>query len=312
MKIHFWGVRGSIPTPTTPQQIRSKIMAVVQRITPSDIVSADARERFVSSLPSWLFGTTGGNTPCVEITDESGAEIILDAGTGLRVMGKTAPKPESKKYNLFFSHFHWDHIQGLPFFDPAYDPSSTIEIYSAFPAAKRILQRQMYRPYYPVPFEVLTKNFIFHCIKPGKIFKVEGFTVCCCKMSHPGNSYSYAFKKNGKHFVYATDVELSQKDFEKDVAHTNVFQNADAIVLDSQYTVAEAFQKENWGHSAFSYAVDFAVHWNIKRIFLFHHEPTYDDRKLDSILKAAKWYSQYVEQTGLEITIAQEGMEIEL
>lgn len=312
MKIHFWGVRGSTPTPITPQQVQSKIMAVVQRITPHDISSPDAREKFVSSLPAWLFGTTGGNTPCVEITDESGSEIVLDAGTGLRVMGKMGKRPDSKIYNLFFSHFHWDHIQGLPFFDPAYDQSITFEVYSTFPAAKRILQRQMDRPYYPVPFEVLTKNFNFHCVKPGEIFNVAGFSVCCCKMSHPGNSYSYAFKKDGKHFVYATDVELSPKDFEKDAAHTNVFENADAIVLDSQYTVAEAFQKENWGHSAFSYAIDFAFHWHIKRIFLFHHEPTYDDKKLDYILKAARWYSQYVEHTGLEISIAREGMEIEL
>lgn len=310
MKIHFWGVRGSTPTPITPQQVQSKIMAVVQRITPRDIASADAREKFVANLPDWLFGTVGGNTPCVEISDDEGTEIVLDAGSGLRVMGKLGHKPASKTYNVFFSHFHWDHIQGLPFFDAAYDPSVTLEIYSAFPAAERILKRQMYRPYFPVPFEAFTKNFHFHQVKMGEVFNVGNFEVCACKMSHPGKSYSYAFKQKGRHFVYATDVELSQKDFLRTPAHVAVFENADAIVLDSQYTVAEAYQKENWGHSAFCYAIDFAIHWNIKNIYLFHHEPTYDDKKLNSILKAARWYAQYVEHTDLSIHLAKEGREI--
>ena len=131
-------------------------------------------------------------------------------------------------------------------------------------------------------------------------------------MSHPGNSYSYAVTENGKKFVYATDVELSQKDFERTAARTNVFKNADIIVLDSQYTVAEAHQKENWGHSAFCYAVDFAVHWNIKTIYLFHHEPTYDDKKLNSILLSARWYAEYIEHPEIQIYLATENMVISL
>lgn len=312
MKIVFWGVRGSTPTPITPQQIRSKIMAAVQRITANDIVSADAREKFVSSLPSWLFGTTGGNTACVEVIGDHGTEVILDAGSGLRALGKNGNKPPSKVYNMFFSHFHWDHIQGIPFFEPAYDPTVKFEVYSAFPAAKRILAEQMSRPYFPVPFTALTKNFNFHCKKDGDSFNIGEFSTCMCKMSHPGNSYSIAFKAGGKHFVYATDVELSQADFERTPSHIEVFENADAIVLDSQYTVTEAFQKENWGHSAFCYAIDFAIHWNIKNVYLFHHEPAYDDKKLDSILKAARWYGQYVEHAELNIELAQEGKEIVL
>ncbi|MBQ9238564.1 MAG: MBL fold metallo-hydrolase [Treponema sp.] len=312
MKVHFWGVRGSVPTPLTPQQVQSKIMAAIQRVTPHDIVSEDARARFINNLPPWLFGTTGGNTPCVQLSGDDGTEVILDAGSGLRAMGKSVSPPPSKKYYLLFSHYHWDHIQGLPFFDHAYNPDMTFEVYSAFPAAKKILARQMYRPYYPVSFESLTKNFIFHCIKPGELFRIGCFDVCCCKMSHPGNSYSYAFKCNGKHFVYATDVGLSQKDFARTPEHVAVFENADVIILDSQYTVAEAHEKENWGHSAFCYAIDFAIHWHIKDVYLFHHEPTYDDRKLNAILTAARWYAHYVEHSGLSVFIAQEGKEIEL
>lgn len=312
MKIHFWGVRGSIPTPITPQQIQSKITAIIQRITPKDIASEDARELFISQLPSWLYGTAGGNTPCVELKGSDGTEVVLDAGSGLRVYGKKGIKPADGHYNLFFSHFHWDHLQGLPFFDAAYNPKSIIDIYSAFPAAEKLLRRQMNRPYFPASYDTFTKNITYHTIHPGNPFTTGGLYVNCCKMSHPGNSYTYSFTENGKKFVYATDVELSQKDFEKTPERKAVFENADCIVLDSQYTVAEAYQKENWGHSAFCYAVDFAVHWNIKSIYLFHHEPTYDDKKLHSILLAARWYAEYIEHAEIKIFLAEENSEIEL
>jgi len=310
--VRFWGVRGSIPTSITPQQIQKKITAVVQRITPADIASVDARERFIARLPKWLYGTVGGNTPCVQVVSNSGKNFILDAGSGIRGLGKSSEKPEDKHYNLFFSHFHWDHIQGLPFFDPIYRPDYSFDIYSTFPAAKKVLARQMDKPYYPVTWDALSKNIKFHRIKSGVPFMVDGISVACCKMSHPGNSYSYAFVENGRKFVYATDVELTRESFEPTEERRIVFENADAIVFDCQYTVDEAAEKENWGHSAFCSAIEFALKWNIKSLYLFHHEPVYDDIKLDSILTSAKKYAKFVTKRQLPVYLASEGLEIEL
>lgn len=312
MKIIFWGVRGSIPTPLTPRQVQAKITAVVQRITKKDIESEDARERFVSSLPSWIYGTAGGNTPCVEIKTKNGESFILDCGSGLRLLGKYSEKPKDKHYYIFFSHFHWDHLQGLPFFDDAFKQDTVIDVYSTFPAAERLLKAQMMHPYFPVTFDTFTKNIHFHTIKQGVPFEINGIKISCCKMSHPGNSYSYSFVENGKKFVYATDVEISQKDFEKTQSRAEVFQDADAIILDAQYTVAEVYQKENWGHSAFCHAIDFAVHWNAKSIYLFHHEPMYDDKKLHSILQSAQMYAKYTEHPDIKIYLAMENMTLEL
>ena len=267
MKIHFWGVRGSLPTPIVPEQIQSKIMAVVQRIQPSDLENGETRARFVASLPDWILGTTGGNTPCVEIQDGN-TEIILDAGTGIRVLGKNPSNITSNHFHLFFSHFHWDHIQGLPFFDQAYNPNTIFDIYSAKENTEELLREQMKHPYYPVSFDSLTKNMTFHNVKQGQAFQVDSFKVNCCNMSHPGVSTSYAFEKD--------------------------------------------YRKANWGHSAFCYAVDFAVHWNIKKIYLFHHEPTYDDKKLDSILNSARWYANYINHSSIQIELAKEGTEINL
>ena len=111
-----------------------------------------------------------------------------------------------------------------------------------------------------------------------------------------------------KKVIYATDVELSSADFDNSEANVSYFTDANAIILDTQYTVEEALYKANWGHSAFSLAVDFATKWNIKKMYLFHHEPTYDDKKLNSILQSAQWYAQYVANTDMELYLAQEGL----
>lgn len=310
MRIHFWGVRGSLPTPLTPQQIQSKIMAAVQRATHADVENAEAKAKFISSLPDWIFGTAGGNTACVELVHND-THIILDAGTGIRVMGKNRKCPD--KYHLFLSHYHWDHIQGFPFFDHAFNPNCTFEIYSHIDDAEKWFRNQMIEPYSPPSVgKSITKNLIFTKVEDDKEFFVDDIKVNSHKMRHPGDSHSFSFEIDGKKFVYATDVELKATDYQKSTDGEKVFKNADIIVIDSQYTVEEAYRKENWGHSAFCYVIDFAVHYNIKKIYLFHHEPMYDDKKLNSILQAAKWYAQYINHSDVEIEIAKEELEIEI
>ena len=312
MVIHFWGVRGSLSAPLAPQQVRAKIIAAVQRITPKDVVSDEARERFLASLPEWVYGTVGGNTPCVELTTAAQEKLIFDAGTGIRVLGKWGQPPADMHYNLLFSHLHWDHIQGLPFFDPIYNPAASFDIYSPVENIREYLSRQMVAPYYPVTFDSLTKNMTFHTVKQGTPFAIGGATLNLALMSHPGGSYAYSVEENGRKFVYATDVELRTCDFERTEERIAVFEGADAIVIDSQYTVEEAYRKQNWGHSAFCYAIDFAVAWKIKKLYLFHHEPTYDDRKLQSILQSARWYANYISHEEIEVFLAVEGEELHI
>lgn len=312
MKVHFWGVRGSIPAPITPQQIQSKITAIIQRITPKDVETPEAKEKFISNLPEWQFGTTGGNTPCVSITNNENTQIILDCGSGLRAYGKSLPKNSSKEFHIFLSHFHWDHIQGLPFFDCAFNPQSKLNFYSFSEDAKSILSSQMVTPYFPVTIDSFTKNLNFKCLKSGDKFNLGSINVTSCKMSHPGNSFSYSFEENGHKIVYATDVELTQQDYADDEIHVSTFKDADIIIIDSQYTVEEANRKVNWGHSAFCTAIDFAVHWNIKKLYLFHHEPTYDDKKLNAILTSARWYAKYIANSDIEINLSVENLEIDV
>ncbi len=312
MTIKFFGVRGSIATPLRPDQIQSKISAVVAKITEKDIQSEDAKQRFIANLPQDLFGTVGGNSACVEVVLNGGEKIILDAGTGIRVCGKQYSGISNLSFYLLITHFHWDHLQGLPFFDPAFNPTNSVHVYSTDDNAKEFLSRQMTQPYFPVPFEALTKNITFTKVDEYEEFEIGAAKIKCKKMFHPGFSHTYKIVEDGKAFIHATDVELQQSDFLRTIEADEFFGNADVLVLDSQYTVDDALQKENWGHSAFCYAIDFAHLFKIKELYLFHHEPTYDDKKLYSILKSAQWYSDNVCYGEVRVHLAIEGQEITL
>jgi phosphoribosyl 1,2-cyclic phosphodiesterase len=313
VRIHFWGVRGSIPAPQLPSQFRSKISAILERLTAEDIKTPENRERFLATLPPWLFGTVGGNTPCVTVSCESLRDVIIfDAGSGLREYGISAVKEKPKRdhFHIFFSHFHWDHLQGLPFFNPAYDPSVMIDFYSPMKNLESALHGQMTSPYFPVHMESMGSKKSFHRLAEPLQLGEIGITFK--KMNHPGDSYSYKLTEGERRFIFATDTELSANDFLKTEENVGYFENADCIVLDSQYTLGEAIEKYNWGHSAFSLAVDFAANWGIKQMILFHHDPTYDDRKLFNIFQSARWYTERMGIKGIEISLAMEGMEINL
>ncbi|OJF77737.1 MAG: MBL fold metallo-hydrolase [Treponema sp. CETP13] len=314
MKIKFWGVRGSIPTPLSPEQVQSKLNAVIQKVSVADLKNNETRQKFITSLSEKVYGTVGGNTPCVEITTKNKETIIIDCGSGLRVCGKKISSSNNKTYHIFLSHFHWDHIQGLPFFDPAFNPSVTLKFYSSFPNIKEVLNSQMKKPFFPVQMDTsFTKN-IEYCTfaEDKKCLLVDGFSVMSKRMCHPGGSFSYSFNENGHKFIYASDVELKPDDFKKTEENIAFFDHADVLLFDAQYTLDEAIEKENWGHSSFCYAIDFAIIWNISKLYLFHHDPVYDDQKLYKILELSRWYADYASNNKLEVNLAIENREIEL
>lgn len=312
MKIEFWGVRGSIPSPLTSEQIKSKIQAVVQRISEKDLLSQDSRQNFIDNLPIWLNGTTGGNTSCVCITNKNKTNFILDAGSGIRTLGKKLVAQNKNVFHIFFSHFHWDHIQGLPFFDPFFNPKAEIHFYSPKTGLKEYLEKQAESPFFPVNMKSMNQeNMHFHQINEEEPLFIDDTKITVKKMSHPDDSYSFSFEENGKKVVYATDVELKSNQI-NDKSTIDFFSNANVLILDAQYTASEAIQKENWGHSSYNYAVDFALTCKVANLFFFHHEPMYDDKKLYTILQNARMYAAYADSSKLKINLAIEGKNITL
>jgi phosphoribosyl 1,2-cyclic phosphodiesterase len=313
MKVRFWGVRGSIPAPLTPEQVRSRIAAVIQRVRPLDLENARSRELFLASLPPSLFGTVGGNTTCLEVRTGEDKVIILDAGTGLRELSVSLEKSRdpTRDFTLLFTHFHWDHLQGIPFFGPAWVKGNRITFASPMPSLERVLRDQMKPPYFPVTMDAMGAELAFRRLE-GEGVRIGNAVVLWKRMNHPGGSYAYRISDNGKSVIFATDSEVTDREFQSREENRAFFERADLLILDSQYTLEESFSKFDFGHTAYTMAVNLAVEWKVKTLVLFHHEPRSDDRKIHGMARRARFHLGQLDAGPLSILTAQEGMEIEL
>lgn len=317
MKVYFWGTRGSLPVSATAKQIRAKVAAAVKASVQYPLSSDADVERFMDEkLPFFIRGGYGGNTACIEI--RGGDEHILcDAGTGLRDFGHYIMRSGnggSAVYNIFLSHLHWDHIQGFPFFVPAFVPGNRINIYGFHPELETALRCQQNSPLFPVSLDYMQAEKKFIILDPGREYHIGGFTVKGVKQHHPGDSYGYSFEKEGGKIVYATDSE-HKGDVEGDEKSViDFFRDADLLIFDAQYSFMESVDtKESWGHSSNILGVELSVAANVKRLCLFHNEPACDDQALDIFLENTRNYLNiYADASSLQIDLAYDGLEIEL
>ncbi len=314
MKLKFWGVRGSIPAPLSAESIQRRISAAVARLRPADLESTESREAFLAGLPPHLFGTVGGNTTCLSIRTAAGSLFIIDAGSGIRELGASLARSQERirDYHILFTHFHYDHLQGLPFFAPAgYAAGNRLFFYSPRQGLRGILEGQMRPPYFPVGMEAMRAEKHYVRLREPPL-RLGGAQIAWREMKHPGGCVAYRISEGGRSLIFATDSELSTEDFRRSSENSAFFQDADVLILDSQYTLGEAIEKYDWGHTSYSMAVDFAAEWGIRTLFLFHHEPSYHDRKIHSILNSAKWYQARLHARPLEVRLAVEGLEVDI
>jgi phosphoribosyl 1,2-cyclic phosphodiesterase len=256
----------------------------------------------------------GGNTTCLSVHGKNSPLIIIDAGSGIRELADMVSRQTKKirNFHIFFTHFHWDHLQGLPFFSPAgYMKDNTLHFYSPKSNLEQIIRGQMVPPYFPVELDAMAaaKRYI-RLQNPG--IRLGEMAIRWKKMRHPGGSVAYKMSHNGKSMIFSTDTELSPDDFKRTQENRRFFENADLLILDSQYTLGEAIEKYDWGHTSYSMAVDFAAEWNIKTLVLFHHEPLYNDRKIFGMLNSAEWYRARLGKKEFRVLLAVEGMELDL
>lgn len=320
MKVTFWGVRGSTPVPMSSAKFRERLVSVFALSRPRDLESSFSRSQFLSSLDDRRVGAVGGNSTCVECDLENGKLLVFDMGTGLRsfdenVLMRVEPVNE---VHIFMTHFHYDHIMGLLFFRLAYNPNVKIHIYSPLARAERLLRNFMRPPYHPVTMDSFLAQIEFHHLT-GESLALGGASISWKRRAHPNGCYAYRIEENGKVFIFSTDTELEQKDFEKTEENKQFFQKADLIVLDSQYSLGEALEKVSWGHTSYSMAVEFCLAYEIKRYALFHHEPLYDDQALYANRDAATWYSKIAaasqgidSPSNLKVILAKEGESVTL
>lgn len=316
MRIKFWGVRGSLPAPVSSAKIVEKLVRALLGAKGVDLDDIFSVQEYVDSLPMEISGTCGGNTSCVEVL-AGGHRLIFDAGSGLRELGLQLMKEEfgrgEGELHLFISHTHWDHIQGFPYFVPAYIPGNKIHIYSPkHDIEQKFAVQQMDQDMFPMRLDDMSSDKNFITLSNGGV-DVGDVRVDCIGLHHPGGSWAYRIRHQDKILVYATDGEYQDLSQAALQPYLDFFDNADAIIFDAMYTFSESVTKEGWGHSTSLVGVDLAVKTGAKRLILFHHEPTYDDNKLRDIIEKTNQYYTLVREFGqLDILLAVEGEEIEL
>ena len=294
MRVRFWGTRGSIATPGP--------------------------------------GTTrfGGNTSCVELTTDSGALLIFDCGTGAHPLA-TKLMAEAKgpiNANILLGHTHWDHIQGFPFFSPAFVKGNTAAIYGpegSHGSLHKVLAGQMEFTYFPVELAQLPAAITYHDLTEG-IHNIDGVRVAAQYLNHPAMTLGYRIEADGVVVVYLVDHEPFSDELwragawpghiesilhDGDRRHAHFMANADLVIHDAQYTPEEYPSKKTWGHSSYDYVVQIAAAAGVRKVALTHHDPGHDDEFVATIETRARALALQI-GSGLEVFCAYEGCDLAL
>jgi len=284
--VTFWGTRGSIPTPGVHT------------------------------------ARYGGNTSCVAVSGLRDQLVILDAGSGIRLLGRELMRTASSPMNLdiLLTHTHWDHIQGLPFFQPLNTRGNSVRIYGSAQSGvplEEILDRQMDPVVFPVPLKALAADLTITEVTGGS-FEIDGFLVEAFRLRHPGTTLGYKLvpAKGGRTIAYLTDNELGSGgsyDVSDDwrTQLVRFLRGVDTLIHDGMYSEAMIEARAGWGHSTPEQAIELAREAGCRRLVLFHHEPEHDDPAIDAMVIGARSYAA-ARAPGLKVEAAMEGMALTL
>src|SRR5436189_4033243 len=234
MRIRFWGTRGSLPVALTSAAIKQKLVSVLLKAIGKPLDTAARIEAYIEQECPTPY-TFGGSSSCVQI-DVAGDEYVLcDLGSGVRTFGNhvlaTHGPAKANTFHVFMSHLHWDHIQGFPFFVPAYIPGNTIRIYGCHDALEEAFRRQHAAPSFPVDFSQLGARLEFVRLEPGKTYDIAGLHVRALRQHHGGDSYGWRLEREGSVVVYSTDSEHKLEDTAATEAFVEFFRDADLVIF---------------------------------------------------------------------------------
>ena len=317
IRVHFWGTRGSLPTPLGVAQLRAKLAAALVAGASLNLDSLEKAKSFVDGLPFRIGGTYGGNSSCVELSAAGDDIVLLDLGSGARLAGHDALRRlggQPGHFHVFMSHLHWDHIMGFPFFVPAYIPGQHIHIYGCHDQMEHAFRRQQAEPSFPVDFSRMGANIEFVVLEPERRYDIAGYQVMAQRQLHGGDSYGYRFEREGKVVVYSTDAEHKPEHAQDVRGFVELFRNADLVIFDAMYSLAESVSiREDWGHSSNVVGVELCQQAGVKQLALFHHEPVNDDAAIDRLCQEAQRLEE-ITRTGtrLDILAAYDGLELDV
>lgn len=292
MKIKLWGIRGSLPTPHPPQEYREILHHILNLYEQQrDMVKSPSQ--FLEKLGPETVGGYGGHTSCVQISSGEHT-LVIDGGSGIRRLGERMllgnlgrGKGEA---HILLTHFHWDHLIGLPFFVPIFIPGNTIHFYAPHDDLEENIRLMFKKPNFPVNFENLGAKIVFHKLEPRVPVKFWDMTVTPYRLDHPDPCWGYRVEKNGSVYSHCVDSEMtrvSREDLGEDLP---LYQNVDLALMDAQYTFVEATEKINWGHASAPVGLDLAMREGIKQVLFVHHDPAASDVRIQELDRQTRDY----------------------
>jgi phosphoribosyl 1,2-cyclic phosphodiesterase len=316
MKIKLHGVRGSLPTPLYPPALESRIVEILESYTKLFKATGLSTSQFLNNLPHHMKGGYGGNTACTEVSLNS-TKVLIDTGSGIRnSMNDYLAEgcgSGTGVVNILFTHFHWDHILGLPFFVPMYIKGNQINFYSVQDDTEEVVRTLFKKPFFPIPFEALESKINFIKLKPREINTIGDLEVTPYLLDHPDPCWGFKISGDGKNYAHCVDSESIRNTRESLGQDLPLYQDIDLMLFDAQYSMKEAEEKKNWGHGSAPLGLEIAVRENIKKIVFSHHDPMASDEAIAKISKLAVKYfeshMQDIQGAVPEWSIAREGAE---
>ncbi|MGZ3698960.1 MAG: MBL fold metallo-hydrolase, partial [Bdellovibrionota bacterium] len=259
LRIKIWGARGSLPSPLTPDALEAHIRLLLTDLTERGLGKEKDLEKLLAQLPRNRFGGYGGNTPCIEVRSPA-HQIIIDGGSGIRPLGYDLMNGPCGKgqgeVHILFTHFHWDHLIGLPFFTPIFIPGNKIHVYAVQPDLPAVFKTIFQKPFFPVPLDRLGSKIEYHQLAPHQPFQMGDIQVTPYQLDHPDPCWGYRFEKGGKVFSHCVDTECTRVSREQLGPDAALYKGVDLMIFDAQYTLMETIEKVNWGHAAASLGLD--------------------------------------------------------
>ncbi|KYG68455.1 MBL fold metallo-hydrolase [Bdellovibrio bacteriovorus] len=295
LTIKFWGVRGSIPSAPPPTDWTYHIEGVLRNFFSMGYRDPSQISKYIQTAEVPSIGGYGAATTCVEVQSNK-AQLIIDGGSGIRnlserIMSGTTGRSKGA-FHIFMTHFHWDHVIGLPFFTPHFIPGCEVHYYAVQPELESLIRGIFSRPYFPVPFESLKAKVVFHTLEPRKPFQLEDMTITPYQLDHPDPCWGLKVESEGKAYAHCVDTEGTRVTREELAEDLPLYQNVDLMYFDAQYTLPELAEKANWGHSAAQVGLDIALREGIKRILFAHHDP---GARIEHVLELKRQTREYYE-----------------
>lgn len=307
MQIKFWGVRGSIPHSLDTVGWVSHFEKLMQNFFSEGFKSASDIQTFIKNKSAVEVGGFGVATTCVEVSDGE-QSIIIDGGSGIKAVADM-----KDEYHILISHFHLDHILGLPFFLPHYKEGCTINYYSAHLETETVIKSLFKKPMFPVSFGSLQANVKFHSLKVYEKNNVNGFTVTPYQTDHPDLCFGFKLEKNGKVYAHAVDneaIRVSKAELGRD---GGLYENVDMLYFDSQYDEESIESKKGWGHGTSHRGFEVCSNFGIKQILFAHHDPGFSiEDSLKQQKKTDDLYKKKYSHLNLKWLYAYDGLVVEI